>query len=108
MKKRKKQKIPAFFLVAGGILITLASIMLILQSSNGEPTTFGGHEEIFAEIERVSLEDAKTALDTGTAVFVDVRSAEAYAASHVAGSISVPLGEIESRLSELDEDEWII
>lgn len=63
-----------------------------------------------AEVPRVSLEEAKAALDSDAAVIVDVRSVEAYEASHVAGAISVPLEEIvaDPAGSILDQDEWII
>ena len=115
MKKRnpKKQSFPILFLVAGGILLVLAAGMLISQNGTSQATSptsvsSGHEEETFPEIERVSLENAKAAFDAESAVFVDVRGDQAYAAAHVAGSISLPLGEIESRLGELDPEQWII
>jgi 3-mercaptopyruvate sulfurtransferase SseA len=60
------------------------------------------------DIERVSLEDAKAAFDSGTAIFVDVRRPEAYAASHIPGALSMPAIELADRLDELDPDQWII
>jgi rhodanese-related sulfurtransferase len=41
---------------------------------------------------------------------MDVRSAEAYQASHVAGAISIPLGSIETDPTSigLDKERWII
>ena len=65
-------------------------------------------EEVYPEIERVSVEEAKAAFDSGTAVFVDVRSAEAYQAAHISGSVNIPSEELEARLGELDKTEWII
>lgn len=63
-----------------------------------------------AEVPRVSVEEARAALDSGAAIIVDVRSAEAYAASHIAGAINIPLEEIETDPASLnlDEDQWII
>ena len=64
-----------------------------------------------AEVPRISLEEAKAALDSGAAIFVDVRSMEAYEASHVAGAISIPLVEeieVDPTNLDLDKDEWII
>jgi len=115
MRKRKEQKqqnFPVLILVIGGILLVLASVLL-LQNQTGQPTSqapvsSGHEEETYPEIERVSLEDAKAAFDAGTAVFVDVRGDQAYAAAHIAGSISLPLVETESRLDELDPNQWII
>ena len=75
----------------------------LTQSSGDLPQTE-------AEVPRVSLEEAKAALDSGAAVIVDVRSPNAFEASHVAGAISVPLGAIERDLTEvpLNKDQWII
>lgn len=63
-----------------------------------------------AEVPRVSLEAARAALDSGTAVIVDVRSTEAYEASHVAGAVSIPLGEVEANPNglALNKEQWII
>ena len=62
------------------------------------------------DVPRVSVENAKAAFESGAAVIVDVRSPSAYEASHVAGAISIPLGEIESNPAglSLDKEEWII
>jgi 3-mercaptopyruvate sulfurtransferase SseA len=63
-----------------------------------------------AEVPRVSLEDAKAALDSGTAVVVDVRSPAAFEMSHVAGARSIPLADIEADPTglKLDKGQWII
>ena len=63
-----------------------------------------------AEVPRVTIEEAKVALDSGTAVVVDVRSAPSYEQGHIAGAISIPLEEIESNPGglSLDKNQWII
>jgi len=63
-----------------------------------------------AEVPRVSVEEAKAALDSGAALIVDVRSAEAYEASHIPGAINIPLGEFETNPTDLklDKEQWII
>jgi hypothetical protein len=61
-----------------------------------------------ASIQRVSLADARVALDAKTAVFVDVRDEDAYQADHIPGSLNIPLGEIETRYRELNPNQWII
>jgi hypothetical protein len=60
------------------------------------------------EVPRVSIGEAYAAHSAKQAVFVDVRSASQYEASHVAGAVSIPLGDLESRLNELDKEQWII
>ncbi len=37
------------------------------------------------------LDQAKAAFDSGAAIIVDVRSPQAYEASHIKGAISIPL-----------------
>ncbi len=114
MKKKKAQRFPVLLLMAGGMLLIIAAALLLSQSYAGEanpepPVAANSFEEdTYPEIERVSLEDAKAALDADTAVFVDVRGTDAYAMSHIPGSLSIPLAELETRLIELDSNQWII
>jgi 3-mercaptopyruvate sulfurtransferase SseA len=63
-----------------------------------------------ADVPRVKVEEAKSAFDSGKAIIVDVRSAEAYAEGHAAGAISIPLTEFENNIENLslDKDQWII
>ncbi len=61
-------------------------------------------------VPRISVEQAKAALDSGAAVIVDVRPEQSYALEHIAGSISIPLSEIENDPAgvKLDKKQWII
>lgn len=63
-----------------------------------------------ADVPRVTVEEARVALDSGAAILVDVRSPGAFEESHIAGAISVPLGAIERDLANvpLQKDQWII
>jgi rhodanese-related sulfurtransferase len=62
------------------------------------------------DVPRIPLEVALAALQSGAAVIVDVRSAQAYEINHVAGAISIPLFDIESDPNSLplEKDQWII
>ncbi len=60
--------------------------------------------ETEANVPRVKVEDAKAAFDSGKAIIVDVRSAQAFAAEHIKGAISIPLGTDIT----LEKDQWII
>lgn len=114
MKKRNNTKFPITLLVAGGFLLILAAAIFTMQNEPNPdisqlPGAVSDHEEgTYPEIQRVSLEDAKAALDTNTAVFVDVRDASSYAASHVPGALSIPLADLDDRLGELNAADWII
>jgi len=63
-----------------------------------------------ADVPRITVEDTKAAVDGSEAVIVDVRSAESFAAGHIAGAISIPLAEFETNISNiaLEKDQWII
>lgn len=111
MKKRKARTsaIPMVLAVGGGLLLLVVAILLATQNAATTPVSVDTRaEEPYPDIPRVPLADARAAFDSGTAVFVDVRSAEVYAASHIAGSLSLPLPETEARLGELDPNRWII
>ncbi|PRO64821.1 sulfurtransferase TusA family protein [Alkalicoccus urumqiensis] len=62
-----------------------------------------GEEEQDTSFERtVSNEELKQKLSEDVQV-VDVREPAEYAFAHIPGAVSIPLGELESRLSELDQ-----
>lgn len=103
---------PLIVALIGGVVLIGAAILLAVRndSPSAAPTLPAAVQEegTYPEIERVSLEEAKTALEAGSAVFVDVRAADVYALSHVPGARSIPLTEIQTRLDELDPNQWII
>jgi 3-mercaptopyruvate sulfurtransferase SseA len=72
-------------------------------ASNGLPQTE-------ADVPRVSVADAAAAIQSGEAIVVDVRSAQAYQQSHIPGAVSIPLFDIEQNPGgvNLDKDKWII
>lgn len=111
-KRRRSRSIPWVpVLVVGGIVLLLALVAVDRGRAPASLVTPGSQaaaEETFPEIPRVELDDARAAHDSGQVVFVDVRAADSYAASHIPGSLSIPLSEIEIRLDELDPSAWII
>ncbi|MFN2304098.1 MAG: rhodanese-like domain-containing protein, partial [Anaerolineales bacterium] len=44
----------------------------------------------------------------GEAVLLDTRTTPQYQTQHAAGALSFPVSEAETRLSELDPDQWYI
>ncbi len=60
-------------------------------------------------VPRIAVQELKAELDAGKPLVVaDVRSREAYDEKHIDGAISMPLAELEQRLSELPESEDIV
>jgi rhodanese-related sulfurtransferase len=77
-----------------------------------EPTSTltGGVTLTEEDVPRVSVEDAAAAIQNGEAIVLDVRSTQAFQASHIPGALSVPLFDIETNPTglNLDKDQWII
>ena len=108
-KQRSKSQVPIFFAIGGGVLLVVAAILLATQNASADPTPAAPlGEATYPEIPRVSLPDAKAAFDARSALFVDVRSADAYQGGHITGAVNIPLEELGSRLGELDPKQWII
>ncbi len=63
-----------------------------------------------ADVPRVTVEEALTALNSGVALIVDVRSTQSFVAGHIAGALSIPLTGIEEnpKSVSLDKNQWII
>jgi ArsR family transcriptional regulator len=59
-------------------------------------------------MEPVDRADLVKRVSSGEVTVLDVRPVEEYAAGHIPGAVSVPLAELESRLSELTADEEIV
>jgi 3-mercaptopyruvate sulfurtransferase SseA len=110
-RKKKSNPVPVILMALGGLLLVGALIALALQPRPGVAPTaqVADHEEeTYPEIQRVTLEEAKTALDEGKAVFLDVRGPAAFEAGRIPGSLLIPVNEMETRWNELDPEDWII
>ncbi len=59
-------------------------------------------------VRRMTTAELRDALEKGTAVVVDVRSAESYRMSHIKGALNIPEGEIVLRKDELPRDKTIV
>jgi len=57
---------------------------------------------------RITVADAKKALDEGRAVIVDVRTYQQWSIEHIKGTIHIPEAELQTRLKELPKDKMII
>ena len=66
--------------------------------------------ETDAEVSRVPVDQAKAAFDSGQAIIVDVRGADAYAREHIKGALEISLSAIQSDPANLplDKNKWII
>jgi 3-mercaptopyruvate sulfurtransferase SseA len=74
------------------------------------PPTSANLPENDAEVPRVPVDQARAAFDSGKAIIVDVRGADAYARSHIAGALEISLSAIQTDPANLplDKNKWII
>jgi hypothetical protein len=114
------EKIKHFLLIVLVIIITSACSAQQTQSApTSAPTTIiepgstqpsGNLPLTEGDVPRLTVEEAKAALESGAAVIVDVRDPAQYEKSHVAGATSIWLDDIEANPTgvNLDQDQWII
>jgi len=57
---------------------------------------------------RITREEAIKLVKEKKAVYVDVRSKEQYDQAHITGAISIPLGDVITRVKELPPGKFII
>ncbi len=105
----------AWLFVGGGILLILAAVTWAMLNKPGAPaataipaTTATVTPASVSQVQRVSLENARAALDSKTAVFLDVRDSSSYATSHIPGAVLIPIADLSARMGELDPNAWII
>jgi rhodanese-related sulfurtransferase/predicted transcriptional regulator len=65
-------------------------------------------EYLGAEVEAISREELVKRLRKNDVVLVDVRPSEEFDAAHIDGAVSIPLDELDERLSELPADSEIV
>lgn len=59
-------------------------------------------------LEAVDAATLRARLEAGDVVLLDVRPPDEYASAHVAGAVSIPIDELERRLSEIPRDRQVV
>ena len=111
MGKNNKRPILPLLLIAAGMILLIGAVVGIVFISGGDDSqqvTVPNQKIPYPQVARVDLSTAKVAFDSGEAVFVDVRDQADYDSGHISGARSIPLGQFEDRLNELDPTDWII
>ena len=106
---KKRSFMPILLIVLGAVIVFTALVVSLQpRAQTPTPQPLVSEEESFPEIPRVSLEEALSAHQAGSAIFIDIRDSSAYEEAHIPGSLSLPLAQLESQLKELDPNSWII
>jgi len=115
MKKRRNRSGRSnrpLILIGLGLLLMVAAVVILVTNPFGVDNTVDqpiSQADIpFPEVERVELDTAQDAFEAGQAVFVDTRDAQSYLQRSIPGAINIPVDQVESRLSELNPEDWII
>jgi len=106
----KRPLMPLLLIGVGLLILIIAAASIFFFSRDGQPaqSDLPNQDIPYPNISRVDLLTAKQAFDSGQAVFVDVRDRVYYESGHIPGARSLPLSELESRVEELDPNQWII
>ena len=57
------------------------------------------------DVPRITVAEAKAALDSGQATIVDVRATESFIESHASGAVSIPLNRFELNINTIPLEE---
>lgn len=79
-------------IVVAGMLMLAAGLLLREETPLEDVPPTSAAAIPFPNIPRIGLQEARERVQSGEAIFVDVRSAGDYAASHIADAVNVPLG----------------
>ena len=71
-------------------------------------TTSTNADDELSKARRISREEAIKRVKEKKAVWIDVRGKDAYDQSHIPGAISIPLGELANRFTELPPNKLLI
>ncbi len=104
----RKNPLPLVLLGLGGLLLLALAVLSLTQPPEAAAPTATALVSDAISAPRISLEEAFQALENGEAVFLDVRSAEAFELNHITGAVNIPENELPTRLAELEENDWII
>ena len=101
--------------LASALLLIAAAVLLALSASHKSATAASSAAEQAQTqptpadgVRRVTVEELRTGLEKGTAIVIDVRSAEQYKAGHIKGALSIPGDELANRMKDLPKDKLIV
>jgi 3-mercaptopyruvate sulfurtransferase SseA len=100
-----------------GLLIGALGLCLLVacngrttaMSANDMPQVNGQALPLGSDnIPRITVAQAKQAMENGEAFFIDTRGADAYQREHIRGAINMPMSEAADRAKELPKNKLLI
>jgi len=73
-----------------------------------QPPVAAQQEPELIGVPRTQLADAKKLIDSGAVTVIDVRDADSYTASHIPGSLQIPLTRVEGEVDYLPKGKPIL
>ena len=102
-KQTASRSMPLLFLTVGVVLIAAAAWIALARPGQKEKEPFQATGPN-PEVPRISPADARSGMDSGNALMVDVRSERDFAAARISGAVHIPDADIETRYQELPEE----
>jgi rhodanese-related sulfurtransferase/DNA-binding HxlR family transcriptional regulator len=105
---RRREGTSVRYALAGRDVLSLWLALRAMSAARLAEVERAAREYLGDEVEEIGREELLARLRRGDVVLIDVRPGEEYAAGHIDGARSIPIDELERRLSELPEDREVI
>ena len=106
---RRDGKFVLYRIMDDSVTLAMSAIRTVAERNLAEVDRIvGGYFADRDAMEPVGREELLARTREATVTVLDVRPAEEYAASHIAGAVSIPLAELEDRLDEIDPTTEIV
>jgi rhodanese-related sulfurtransferase/DNA-binding HxlR family transcriptional regulator len=97
-----------FYRLAGDDVAALVSLLCRVAGTHRAEVEAAARAHLGGNIRRVGREELLQAVAGDTAVVLDVRPAEEFAAGHLPGAVSIPLDELAQRLGEIPAEAEVV
>jgi rhodanese-related sulfurtransferase len=104
----RREKTKVIYALAGPDVAALFADLRAVAQAHRAETEIARLAYLGGDVEEVSAVDVLRRAEAGDVVVLDVRPAEEYAAGHIPGAVSVPVGELAARLAELPADTEVV
>src|SRR3954447_2075225 len=108
MVTRKREGNSVRYAIAGDEALRLWLALRDVSAARLASVVRAAEDYLGEDVEQIGRDELLARLADGQVVLVDVRPSEEYEAGHIEGARSIPLEELEERLSELPDDTEVV